>query len=216
MALIDLTIAKVKDDSGKLEAPGDYTANIAEALKRYSKDRPRLVCADLAGNAGNDLTLPDNWSEGLSSIISIEYPIGDVPETLLDSRDWELYQTPTVKRLRLLYEKPAVGASVRMLYSIMHDEASVPAADLEAVANLAASLCCRQLAAAFGQTGDSLIQADVVNYRSKTDEFRRLAESLEGLYKAHLGIKANDTTSAAMATAAPPDSKRTRLTHGRN
>ena len=97
----------------------------------------------------------------------------------------------------------------------MHDEASLPLSDLEAVANLAASFCLRQLASAFGQTGDSTIQADSVNYRSKCDEFRRLADSYEALYKNHLGLKDGDTVPAASVTARPAETKRPRLTHGR-
>jgi hypothetical protein len=57
--------------------------------------------------------------------------------------------------------------------------------------------------------------ADSVNYGSKTDEFRRLADSLEKLYKTHLGIRETDTAAAAMATAPPPDPVPARLTHAR-
>jgi len=205
-------LGKVKDDSGKV-APEDYERAAAEAMKRYSKHRPLLICEDLPGDATNDLLLPTGWSEGISSIVSIEYPVGDVPECLLDQDEWTIYQQPAGKRLRLLEVTPTALETVRVLYSALHTEATVPAADEDAVANLAASICLRQLATAYGQTGESLIQADVVNYRSKTDEFRRLADSFEKLYKDHLGLKDNDTTSAAMATASPVKGSRTRLTH---
>jgi hypothetical protein len=205
-------IAKVKDDSAKV-APDDYESAAAEALKRYSKHRPRLVCEDLTGNGTNDLLLPTGWSEGISSIVSIEYPMGQVPETLLDTDYWTIYQQPAGKRLRLLEAKPTALERVRVLYSALHPKATIPAADEDAIANLAASICLRLLATAYGQTGEPLIQADVVNYRSKTDEFRRLADSFEKIYKDHLGLKESDTTPAAMTTVSPPDKSRTRLTH---
>lgn len=214
--LYDLTKANTKDDAGKLVDPTDYDNAIVEALKRYSKHRPRLACTDIAGQDGPDINLPDDWCDGLSTIQGIEYPIGTVPESLLDARDWRFYRTPTDTYIRFAAVRPAGAEEVRLLYTILHTEASVPAADLEAIANLAASVCCRKLAAAYGNTSDPTIQADVVNYRSKTDEYRRLADSLEKLYKDHLGLKDSDTTPAAMATAPPPDSTRPRLTHRRS
>lgn len=213
MNLTEVIQSKVKDDSGKL-VESDYTSAVTEAIKRYSKHRPRLVVEDLAGNATHDLLMPAGWCDGHSSIISIEYPIGEVPEILLDSLDWSFYLIPAGLRLRLMELAPAIGETVRVTYSALHDESTVPEVDEEAIANLAASLCLRQLATAYGQTGDSTIQADAVNYRSKTDEFRRLADSFETLYKNHLGLKDNDTVPAAMATARPPQSNRRRLTHG--
>lgn len=210
MSLYDLTKSKTRDDAGKLADPTDFDNNIAEALKRYSKHRTRLACIDISGTGAHDYSLPADWSDGLSIVVSIEYPVGDVPETLLDDDDWSLYITPTATKLRFM---DAPTATVRLLYSLMHDEASVPAADLEAIANLSAAFCCRQLATAYGNTSDPTIQADSVNYRSKSDEYRRLADALEGQYKNHLGIKNEDVLTAGMAVAAPANSGRVRLTH---
>lgn len=213
MALYDLTKGLVKDDSGKLSDPADYEQGIAAALKRYSKHRPRVAVADLPGTGGNDLDLPADWLPDFSAVTSCEYPVGNVPATLLDRDLWQLYSTPAVTRLRLLAAQPGATETVRITYTILHDEASVPESDLDALACLAAANCLRQLAAAFGQTSDPIIQADVVNYRSKSDEFRRLADSLEKQYKDHLGLKDSDTTPPAMVTARPPERRRTRLTH---
>lgn len=215
MSLYDLTFTKVKDTSGKLADPTDYDGAIAEAMHRYSRHRPRLQCADLSGSGTADIDLPTDWCPGLSEIVSIEYPVGNVPETLLESSDWKYYRTPDAVKLRMLAATPTLGATVRVLYSVMHDEDSLPETDLECIANLAAAFCLRQLAAAFGQTNDPTIGADVVNYRSKVDEFRRLAESYEELYNQHLGLKKNDTQPAVSVVAGAPDDGRVRLTHRR-
>lgn len=215
MSLYDLTKQKVKDTSGKLDDPTDFENNIAAAIYKYSEDRPRLVCSDIPGEDGPDIALPADWAAGLSSISAIEYPIGTVPESLLDSRDWRFYRTPTDTFIRFAAVSPASSAEVRLLYNALHTELTIPASDLDAVADLAAAKCFLQLAAAFGQTGDPTIAADSVNYRTKTGEFTALAKKSESLYKNHLGIKEGDTTGAAMATAPPPDSRRPRLTHGR-
>lgn len=205
MALYDLIKSLVKDGSGKLSDPADYNNAVSAALKHYSKHRPHLVCGDVQGQDGPDVAVPVDWLDGFSIIENIEYPIGSVPEILIDSRDWRFYRTPTDIYIRFAAIKPAFANYVRILYTILHTEATVPADDLEAVASLAASFCLRQLAAAYGNTGDSIIQADVVNYRSKGDEYARRAKELEGFYRNHLGIKDSDTVPAASVTASSPD-----------
>ncbi len=214
MNLYELTKSRVKDVSGKLDDPTDYDNNIAAAIALYSKHRPRLICSDMPGQDGPDINLPADWAEGLSAISAIEYPIGTVPESLIDSRDWRFYRSPTDTYIRFACHSPAAAESVRLLYNVLYTEETIPPGDLDAIADLAGARCCRQLAAAFAQTNDPTIQADSVNYRSKSSEFSALAVKLETAYKAHLGIKDNDTVTAAMATAPPP--ARTTLTHGRN
>jgi hypothetical protein len=215
MTLYEMTKSRVKDDSGKLSDPFDYDGAVTEALKRYGKHRPRLMVADLVGNGTHDLVLPTDWVSDYSAITQVEYPVGLVPAIVIDSDLWQLYRSPSGLKLRLMNAAPDATETVRCEYSILYDESTLPVADQDAVANLAASFSLRQLAAAYGQTGDSTIQADSVNYRSKTDEFRRLADSFEVLYKTHLGLKDGDTVPAATITARAPETKRVRLTHGR-
>jgi hypothetical protein len=215
MGLFDLTCGKVKDDSGKIDNPGDYQTAITAALKRYSKHRPLNLVADIPGDGGHDYSLPEGWNPGLSGILCVEFPAGLIPEVILDSRDYKLYQSPAGQKLRILNIIPTAEEAIRVTYNGLHTEETLPEADQEAVASLAASICCGQLAAAFGNTSDPTIQADVVNYRTKTDEFRRLADFLEGQYKEHLGIFGVDSTPAAMAVSPASEDKRLRITHGR-
>lgn len=212
--LIGKVIPKVKDASGEI-TPEDYEAAVVEALKTYSRHRPRHVVEDLDGTGGHDIPLPADWAEGTSTVVSVEYPVGLIPEELLDSRDYRLYRAPDGLVLRLLTVTPPVTDTVRLLYTTLHTEATLPGADEEAVANLAAAVCLRQLAARYGQTSDPTIGADVVNYRSKADEFRRLAQAYEEAANAHLGIGAKTDTAPASVTAPAPDARRARLTHGR-
>jgi hypothetical protein len=205
----------VADDSGKLSDPDDLLASATEALNRYSKARPLEVVTDLLGSDSHDVELPIDWIDGFSAVLQVEFPTGRVPANVIDRRDYSIYAGPAGKKLRILIAQPDVDESVRVTYTLLHSEDSVPAGDLEAVANLAASVCCLVLAAKYGNTSDPTIQADVVNYRSKIDEYRRLAQHYEGLYNAYLGIKDDDTVPAAMATALPPESDRVRLTHRR-
>lgn len=214
--LYDLVIGKVKDVSAKLNNPADFNSAIGEALNRYSKHRPQILVTDVTGTATNDLTLPTLWQPGFSGVQAVEYPVNQVPEKIIDQRDYKLYQSPTGPKLRMLTAKPTLLESVRITFTTLHiNETTILASDLEAVANLAASVCCRQLAALFGNTADPTIQADSVNYRTKSGEYTALANKLEAQYKEALGIKDNDTTSAVSAVALQADNTHTRLTHGR-
>ena len=215
MSLLDLAKAMVKDESGKLADPFDYNDSISAALKRYSRSRPQTKVEDLAGNASHDLDLPASWTADFSTIVTLEYPIGSIPATILTGDAWQFYRTPSGTKIRLIYDKPAVSSAVRCEYTLLHDETTLPVSDLEAVAALAASFCLRRLAAIYGQTSDSSIQADVVNYRSKSDEYRRLADSYEEVYNKALGLRKDDGVAPAMASTGPVATDRTRMTHGR-
>jgi hypothetical protein len=224
MDLHDLTLSKVKDDSGKLENPGDYQNAITEALKRYSGVRPRRVPADIQGNGGHDYDLPGDWVPEFSTFESIEYPVGQIPELFIDRRDYKLYLAPAGTKLRIISASPDPDEILRAVYTVTHTEETLPVNDIEAVANLAAANCLRMLAAGYGQTSDPTINADVVNYRSKADEFRRLADSFEQQYNDHLGIGKDAPVAAACAVTTDQDNgpvglvhlnSRVRITHGR-
>jgi hypothetical protein len=207
MSLYSLTTGKTLDGANVLQQ-GHIEGNILEALKRYSKARPRPLVADIAGDGGHDYALPAGWSLGLSVLESAEYPTGNLPETLIDKEEVKLYNTPAGTMLRFYLVTPKVGETIRICFTGLHTEATVPEADLEAVANLAASLCCRQLAQRYAGTSDSTIGADVVSYRSKGDEFARRAKELQGLFDNAIGIQDGDTAPPAMATVEPPAERR--------
>ena len=212
--LIDLLAAKLKDTADRLTVYDDLEPAIVAALARYSKHRPLEVVEDLDADGTRDLDLPAGWVPEASTISRIEYPIGDEPETFLEAADWKFYRTPTGLKLRFVDAPAEADASVRVTYTCLRLEADVPAGDLDAIACFAAAICLRTLAASYGQSSDPTISADVVNYQSKTDTYRRLADALEAKYFADLGIAAKGGPAAASATAAPASSRRVRMTHG--
>ena len=223
MALVDMVMGRVKDSSGKLDSD-DYSSAVGEALKRYSRVRPWRVMTDLVGNGGHDYALPEEWTPGFSSVEQIEYPLGSIPELYLDNRDYKIYLTPDGEVLRILSASPDATETMRVIFTAPQVEGTFPDNDMDAVANLAAANCLRRLAAASGQTSDPTIQADTVNYRSKADEFRRLADAFEQQYNDHLGIGKDAPVQAATASASEPDNgpvglvhlnSRVRMTHGR-
>jgi hypothetical protein len=213
-SLLSMVTGAVKDTAGAL-AQSDFDMAINNALARYSKDRPRTVVGDIAGAGVQEYALPTGWVDGLSVIEQVEYPAGQIPEVLVDSEALQLYRSPSGLKLRLIDVIPGHGETVRVQFTAGHDVTTVPGLDAPAVANLAASTCCRQLAQIYGQTSDPSLQADSVNYRSKGDEFARRAKELEGLYRAHIGVRENDTTPASSVSASSQRRRRGSLTHGR-
>lgn len=204
-AIQALVAANIQDDSTKLSS-GEVVAAIEEAIAgRYSKDRPRHVVADLAGNGATyewALTGISGWSEGFSQIRSIEYPSGEATPAYLDSSDWSIYNAPSGRTLR--FPSPLTsGKTARVSFTAPHaaDASTLPAAELYTIGVLAAALAARRLAAAYAQTGDSTIVADTVNYRSKSAEYLALARHLEQDYENYLGTDPNRSAPSASNTA---------------
>lgn len=200
-----LVAAHIQDDATKLSS-GEVAAAIEEAIAgRYSKDRPRLVVADLAGNgAAYDfaLTSISGWDEGFSQIRSIEYPRGEATPTYLDSSDWSIYASPTSRSLR--FPAPLTnGSYARITFTAPHalDASTLPVSELYTIGVLAAALAARRLAAVYAQTGDSSIVADTVNYRSKSAEYLALARHLEQDYQNYLGTDPARSAPGASNTA---------------
>jgi hypothetical protein len=187
----------VKDTDAKL-SDADWASGISGALARYSKHRPKISVADIEGDGTNLYDAPAGWVDEFSRIKSIEYPVGDNPETLLDSEDdYRIYQTADAEKIRLVNASPDSPDTFRVSFTVPRTEATIPANDLTAVANLAAHICLGMLASRYIGTGDSTLQADAVSYRTKSQECASRAKACLTFYNEHLDLKDGDTLPAA-------------------
>jgi hypothetical protein len=192
----------ISDDANRL---GGTTGTIYPALveraiiQRYSLDSPLYIVSDIAGDGTNYLPIPVAPGEGedlpvfepnFSIIESIEYPIGQQPVQLVLDSDIRLYRSPTGYQIMLNFDAPPVGSSLRVTWTARHlpDGSTVPDKDFYAVVDFAGSLAAEKLASFYVGTGDSSIQADVVNYRSKSQEMLNIAKALRKRYFNHMGI----------------------------
>ena len=152
-----------------------------------------------------------------SSIESIEYPIGNNPETLLDKDDdYSIYDGTAAEQIRLINDAPPATASFRVKFTILRTESTIAANDMDAVANLAASICLGMLASRYIGTGSPTLQADAVNYQSKSSECNSRAKACLKFYNDHLGVKEDGAVPAASAigsTSAGYPGGGDRLTH---
>lgn len=192
-AIADFT-AEVQNrtkDGAAFLAAADYTSAITQALVEYSKHRARVLVADLAGAGSYDLVLPVTWETDFSEVRSVEYPAGEQDPAYLQPADYLLYSTAVATKLRLRYDTPAVGETVRISYSATHTIAAtstVPASDNSALADLAASFCLRKLASRQTQSSDTTIGADAVNYGQQPTNYTMLADRLLRQYRDHMGL----------------------------
>jgi hypothetical protein len=200
-AELQAEVASLIQDAAATLVTGDRDARIRQAiLQRYSKDRPWEVTNDIAGNGTQYLGVPvisagtyngAVFEDGWSVIRQIEFPIGQWPPALLDtSHDYALVRTPTGPKIYLDTCTPGVGDLLRITWTSRHLAAatSIQQFDFNAVADLAASLCCDALAQIYAQTRDVSLQADSVNYRTKSQEYLALAKNLRKRYCDHMGI----------------------------
>lgn len=194
---------EVKDTAGKLAAT-DKDKCIGEAVKTYSKHRPRERAYEIAGDGSAfQWALPADWEEGFSSIRGdVEYPAGRRQPEYLEREAWMLYRDPSLGlRFRLLEVTPGATEKVRVTYTVRHTvdptTDTVPVADRDAAAKLAASYGARQLAAYYAQTSSPTLGAEVANFRSKSQEYSTLAAALVKAFTAHLGLRDDDQVPAA-------------------
>jgi hypothetical protein len=75
----------------------------------------------------------------------------------------------------------------------LRDGSTVPDKDFYAVTDFAASLGAERLASFYVGTGDSTLQADVVQYRSKSAEMLAVAKALRKRYYNHMGVEEGAT-----------------------
>lgn len=199
--LLEKVQALTKDTDGKLAA-ADWTNGIAGALARYSKHRPKVSVADIVGDGTNLYAAPAGWVEEFSGIDSIEYPIGNNPETLLDKDDdYAVYKGSGAEQIRLINDTPPATESFRVRFTVLRTEATIAANDIDAVANLAAHICLGMLASRYIGTGDSTLQADAVSYRTKSQEATSRAKVCLTFYNDHMGVKEDGATPAASAVS---------------
>jgi len=193
MALIDhqsLVESLVRDDANKIDN-NDYVKAVNSAVSRYSKDRPRTVVEDVVAPGGQYLALPNAWQTNFSNIANIEYPIGNVPPTLLDIGNYGMYNAPGNKQIMV---RSAINAGdlVRISFTVKHlvDKTTdtTPEHEREAIASWAAAVCCEQLASYYAGDSDATIEADSVQSNSKSRDFASRAKVFRKRYFDELGI----------------------------
>jgi hypothetical protein len=111
----------VQDDAAKLTTT-ERDNFIQEALKIYSKHRPRDVVREIAGDGSYDYALSNlkAWVKGFSIIKQIEYPANQRDPEYIDEDDFIIIEKATGQFLRFLKDSPSVAEIIRVIHTALH------------------------------------------------------------------------------------------------
>jgi len=212
----------IKDDSAKLTitSGGDLDKILAKAVRDYSGHKPFTVRKKVQGNGTAEYVLAtvfgSLWRHGYSSIKEIEYPINNKPKEVLDVTLYEIYDDGTAQdgsnlKLRFVDSQPAATA---YFIAEISTEMDLPRAgtqnfpdtdeNFSNITVLAAAYACQRLAAAYAQSSDATITADVVNYHDKSGRYQSLARQYLKQYNLAVFGKEEPEASVEAAMASKP------------
>ena len=198
-------LEKVPGVSTDYLASAQVAANLIQALKEYSRYTPAILVTDISGDGSYEYALPTGWVTDFSAIQSVEYPAGisqDPADALIPPEKYGVYRNATTSKLRFYDTSPAAGNLIRVTFTIPHTvvtaASTVFANDFDAVCAMAAGFCCFDLARRFAQDQDSMIAADSVDRRTKSDRYQSLGKSLIGEFSIHFGL---DKEAAVIASS---------------
>ena len=181
------------DQDNRILSDEDLNRWINDAVDIYSQYRELETTVDISLSASQSVVdLPADFEDGLSRAVSVELPANQTPPTILEKHRWALRRRAAGLKLMLFYDAPAAPATLALSYTRKHTVAvtttTVPASDHRAVTDWASALALRAMASHFTQTSDPTREADIVNYRQRSEECIRLAESREELFFKHMGL----------------------------
>ena len=223
----------IRDDVSKLSVD-DLTSALSKAVTRAFLDLPLTAKVLVAGNDTNrialdDIPIPSAYLRE-DTVLSVEYPQGEVPPTFVDEDDWYVYLDPGDQRYYLILSDDVFAASesaaIEYAGEAILDEVegqNFPDTNetFNRVTLLAAHFAMLELAAQYIQTSDTSISADVVNYGDKWNRYAKLADQLLKQYNL-LTFGEGEPKNATEATAVDKHvemlakSGKTFLFHGRD
>jgi hypothetical protein len=198
-------------DTDRVITPTHITDALRQALAAYSNDRPLTRVEDVESGGAYELAIPAAWQANKSQIVSLEYPVGNVPAAIYSSSCATIYQALDGPVLHLNF-LPQSGEPVRVRFTAQHvandTEVTIFGGDEYAVCCMAASYCCGQLAGYYAQETSSSMGASTVDHSSKTERWLRREKELRATYQREIGASDKTTTPAAGSYAnakAPSD-----------
>lgn len=220
MALLDDVKLRLQMDTARLSdaALGGF---IVSALRHLSDDLPREATAALVGNGtriysllsqGAVVSQVTGWSRGVSHVREVFYPIdaaSGYAETY-DASRWTVRQELFTGGLWLpaLVLADALGASesfrITFTAAWAEGDADLAGARYEAVADKAAELSHRALAAVFARRTDATLVADAVDEGTRVRYHQDLADDYARKYSELIGAlsaSGNEVVSSVRAAS---------------
>ncbi len=197
--------ARVQDDT-PFETPLEFSEHIDTALLQVDKDSAFRTVFDIVGDGGGDYALPATFQRGYDDVRDVEAPAGENPPLFRARNDeWFLYEDPTKpagQQMRLRFKTLSVKIAdlIRVTtlgpHTVNDTTSTLDPNQFLGVVYFASAEVFRSLAARFGQTTDSTIAADAVDYAGKTQSFLFSAERSDRRYKEIIGLGEGTTKPA--------------------
>lgn len=207
-------------------ASGDINESIQSAIVVFSNLDPVLATATGTGDDTTReyaVTVFSSWVEGFSSIHTIEWPIQQVPRTLLhEGDDWDWVRIGSTRILTMQYA-PASGDVGYITYTTLHavDGSDLTEWDKKRVSYLAAGFCLEKMAAHWLREGNAALGAALADFRSRSDQAAARARDYIGLFYSFFGGNGKDLSAGSVPVLVrttinverPSKDFRPRLTH---
>jgi hypothetical protein len=189
--------SELKDVAGFLTA-SDINSIVITAIRQTSHDIPYNYPFDINADGSQDYDLSTNFFKGFSLIRTVEYPIAQIPPKYIrEDDDWFVYEDPTKTaghqmRLRFKQIQPSVPNVIRVTidnpHTVTETTSTLDQNSFLAVQYKTLQLCCAALANFFNQSTAATIQADTVDYTTKSQNYIYLANEWRKKYDYITGV----------------------------
>ena len=199
--LITRVLQRVSHDgAGHLQPErGDIQTVIDGAILRLSRLSPRHTTDTLSGDGSTyDFALSGldpSWVSGLSVIEWVEYPADEQQAVILDDSDWRIWpdRLDASASLRFVTFTPASGTdNIRVKYSTAHtvDSSTSTLSDIEDLAAEYFGACavCEMYATRYAHTTAANLDADAIDFQTRSEEWRTLGEMFCNKGREALGL----------------------------
>jgi hypothetical protein len=185
-------------DEGLLDST--LSALVSSAIALFSRYSPCIIASTvtvLPNNTAYSFSLPSTWETGLSRVVSIEYPFGGNPPTLLEAVNFDLYRDPSTNTDKLLFLNYLPVTTFAIVHTGSWTEETLSDFDRDSVALLAAAYVCDRFSAKYAGSTDDLIRADVMNWRTKTHDYSDAKNNYLSLFAMRTGSDPKTLAPAA-------------------
>lgn len=171
------------------EESDDYDRHILSALDIFSRDYPYIILASITGDGTQLYSTPTGWLNEFSSLLSVEYPSGEIPPSYILNDRYEIIHTATgTWKILLRDESPSATETFKVRFTAQRDATNIPTGYAEALIWLCGALAFTELVNLYIQATDSSINVDSSNNFSKSDEYSNRASLSMQMYKNYMGI----------------------------
>ena len=203
--LVTRVIQRIQNDgSGELSPERSEVSNVIEgAILRLSRLSPRVTSTTLSGDgSAYDFAFSafsPSWVAGFSVVRWVEYPADTQDPVFLDRSEWMYWPDVLDASASLRFRDfiPASGTdNIRVSYTTVHT-LSDSASTLSDVEDLAAEYfgacaACELYATTYAHTTSGNLEADAIDFQSRSAEWRTLGEMFCGKGREALGLKSDE------------------------